>query len=199
MIKLWFAIALGLLITACTSPSRVAPSVQSNVISGPFFSKVTSRTINIPIPKPYSFKLDGDWSIRQDIFSLENQLMAFTFIKGNEEISFRGGKKTFLYKDSTFVVESTANDEAFVRYYLKWDHDYATSLYEIVQQGEVNGPVYNLADRYGFIKVTNGNYQRCVLAMIEEDVIYMMTAKAIDSQKDVCNTALEIWKSRHLF
>lgn len=187
-------LALILIFWGC-SPSKVAPSISTVTIAG----IPTSRTINIPVPEAYSFKLGANWSVRQDLFVLEEQLMAFTFIKGNEEISLRGGKKNFLYKDSSFSIDINASDEDFVNYYLKWDFDYVASKHEIVDQAQTTGPVYDSEKRFGYIKSINDKYQRCVMASIVNESIYMLTGRAVDSDKDVCTTLFNIWENRKPF
>ena len=199
--KIIVPLFLTFILAGCSlsAPSRVAPSVETNSYSFLGVKKVASRTLHVPIPHPYSFHLDGDWNVEKNLFSIEGNLAAFTLVKGNEEISLRTGNKIDLFRDSTFVIEKDAVEEAFIRYYLKWDYDYWASRYEILQQGTTDGPTFNAPKNYGTIKTVNGNYQRCVFATLDGDAIYIMTGKAVDSEKDICNTEIEIWESRKPF
>lgn len=192
--KKFFTLFLGLIFCACSGPSKVAPSVSKFSV----FGISSGWKLNIPVPEAYTFIIT-DWKFRQDAFSLEEKLMAFTFVKGNEEVSLRGGKKNFLYKDSTFTIEENASDEEFVKYYLKWDFDYATSRHEVISQAETTGPVYNNEQKFGYIKSTNDQYQRCVMASIVNGSIYMLTGRSVESKKDICETIKEIWDSREPF
>lgn len=198
--KVIISLFLTFILVGCSfKPSRVAPSVQTNTFSFFGIKKVASRTLNIPIPHPYSFHLDGEWNIEKNLFSLERNLAAFTLVKGNEEIFLRAMNKMDLFRDSTFVIEKDAADDAFIRYYLKWDHDYWTSRYEILQQGHTSSPTFYTVKKYGTIKTVNGNYQRCVFAALDGDAIYFMTGKAVDSEQDICETEIKIWESRKSF
>lgn len=193
-------LAIALFLVAC-APSKVEPSVTTKSFSafGGLYTKVTSRTLNVPTPKPFSFKFDGDWELRTDFFSLEKQLAFFTCNKELEHIQFRAMNKVDLYHDTTFVAEKGIADDEFIRYYLKWDFDYWANKSAELKQGTTTGPVYNSEKKYGTIKTVKGNYQRCVLAGLEDGAIYMMTGEALDSEKDICETEAEIWESRDPF
>ena len=52
---------------------------------------------------------------------------------------------------------------------------------------------------YGTIRTVNGEYQRCVLAAVVEDALFMMTGEAVSSDKDICQTEAEIWESHESF
>lgn len=193
--KKFFTLFLGLIFCACSGPSKIAPTVSSFTILG----INTGKKLSIPIPEAFTFKLDNDWILMQNVFSLEESLMAFSFVKGNEEVTLRGGKKEFLYKDSSFTIEIDTSDEAFINYYLKWDFDYAASRHEVVKQAETTGPIYDREKKLGFIKSTNDKYQRCVMAAIVNGSIYMLTGRANESDKDICKTIIDIWESRESF
>ena len=92
-----------------------------------------------------------------------------------------------------------ASEEAFILYYLKWDHDYWLSKSAALREGKTIGPVFNSDKHYGTIKVVKGDYQRCVFAARVDDAIYMMTGKAESSEKDICDTEAEIWESRDTY
>ena len=68
-----------------------------------------------------------------------------------------------------------------------------------MQDGKATGPTFNSEKKYGTIKTVKGDYQRCVLAGLEDDAIYMMTGESLGSEKDICETEAEIWESREPF
>lgn len=193
--KKLFLLASALLLAAC-APSRVQPSVTTNSVTAFGFTKVLSRTLNVPTQPPHSFKFDGSWEIGTTYFSLEKNLAFFTCVKDEERVQFRTMKKIDLFRDSTFKAEKDADEEAFILYYLKWDHDFWVAKQEALSLGTATGPIFNSEKRYGTIKTVNGAYQRCVLAGIEGDAIYMMTGEAVGSDRDICETQAKIWNSR---
>ncbi|PWJ63742.1 MULTISPECIES: hypothetical protein [unclassified Fibrobacter] len=83
-------LAIALVFCSCSGPSKVAPSVSKFSV----FGISSGWKLNIPVPEAYTFTIT-DWKFRQDAFSLEEKLMAFTFVKGNEEVSLRGEKRIF--------------------------------------------------------------------------------------------------------
>lgn len=193
-------LSIALLLVAC-APSREHPSVTTNSVSafGGLYTKILSTKLNVPAPKPLTFKFDGEWNMRTDMFSLEKNLAFFTCSKEQESIQLRAMMKIDLYRDSSFTAEKDASEEAFINYYLKWDHDYWTLKQQSLQQGTVTGPVFNSEKKYGTIKTVMGKYQRCVFAALLDDAIYMMTGEAMESEKDICQTEAEIWESREAF
>ena len=68
-----------------------------------------------------------------------------------------------------------------------------------MQDGKATGPTFNSEKKFGTIKTINGAYQRCVLAAVVDDAIFMMTGEAVHSDKDICETEAEIWESRETF
>ena len=81
-----------------------------------------------------------------------------------------------LYRDPTFTIEKNVTEDAFVKYYLQWDHDFWKSKRETLVQSTSSAPIFNAEKSYGVIKTVNGEFQRCVLAAVVEDAFYMMTA-----------------------
>lgn len=193
-------LSLALLLASC-APSRVEPTVTTKGFSAfnGLYSKVTSRTLSTPIPKPLTFEFDGDWDIQTTLFSLEKKLAFFTCTKEPEHIQLRGMQIADLYRDATFTVDKNASEEEFIKFYLQWDHDFWTSRQQHMQDGKATGPTFNSEKKFGTIKTINGAYQRCVLAAVVDDAIFMMTGEAVNSDKDICETEAEIWESRETF
>ena len=193
-------LSIALLLASC-APSRVEPTVTTKGISAfnGLYSKVTSRTLSTPVPKPYSFKFDGDWNIQTTYFSLEKNLAFYMCTKEPEHIQFRGMKIADLYRDATFTVDKNAPEETFIKFYLQWDHDFWVAKQETMKHGDATGPTFNSEKKYGTIKTVNGQYQRCVFAAVVEDAIFMMTGEAVNSDKDICQTEAEIWETRESF
>ena len=190
----------ALLLASC-APSRVEPTVTTKGFSAfnGLYTKVSSRTLSTPVPKPISVSFDGDWDIQTSYFSLEKNLAFFMCTKEPEHIQFRGMRIEDLYRDATFTVDKNASEEKFIKFYLQWDHDFWAAKQEKVKNGNVTGPTFNSEKKYGTIKTVNGEYQRCILAAVVEDAIFMMTGEAVSSDKDICQTEAEIWESHESF
>ena len=202
--KFAFLLLLAILLSSCASglkPSnRTEPAVTESSINalGGLVKKV-KRTLYSPAPKPLSFTLEGEWNIKVEFFSLEKNLAANALVKKPEHIELRGMNIADLYRDPGFTIKKDASEEAFILYYLKWDHDYWLSKSAALREGKTIGPVFNSDKHYGTIKVVKGDYQRCVFAARVDDAIYMMTGKAESSEKDICDTEAEIWESRDTY
>lgn len=190
----------ALLLASC-APSRVEPTVTTKGFSAfnGLYTKVSSRTLSTPVPKPISVNFDGDWDIQTTYYSLEKNLAFFMCTKEPEHIQFRGMRIEDLYRDATFTVSKNAPEEKFIKFYLQWDHNFWANRQEKMKNGKVSGPTFNSEKKYGTIKTVNGEYQRCVLAAIVEDALFMMTGEAVGSDKDICQTEAEIWESRESF
>jgi hypothetical protein len=190
----------ALLLASC-APSRVEPTVTTKGISAfnGLYTKVSSRTLSTPVPKPITVSFDGDWDIQTSYFSLEKNLAFFMCTKEPEHIQFRGMRIEDLYRDATFTVNKNAPEEKFIKFYLQWDHNFWATRQEKMKNGKVSGPTFNSEKKYGTIRTVNGEYQRCVLAAIVEDALFMMTGEAVNSDKDICETEAEIWESRESF
>ena len=204
--KIKFAILflLAILLSSCASglkPSnKTEPFITESSVNalGGLVKKV-NRTLYSPIPKPLAFELDGKWNIKVEFFSLEKNLAAYALLKKPEYVELRGMNKADLYRDPGFTIKKDASEEAFILYYLKWDHDYWLSKSAALRAGKTIGPVYNKEKHYGTVKVVKGDFQRCVFAALVDDAIYMMTGKADASEKDICETEAEIWESRESY
>lgn len=190
----------ALLLASC-APSRVEPTVTTKGISAfnGLYTKVSSRTLSTPVPKPITVSFDGDWDIQTSYFSLEKNLAFFMCTKEPEHIQFRGMRIEDLYRDATFTVNKNAPEEKFIKFYLQWDHNFWATRQEKMKNGKVSGPTFNSEKKYGTIRTVNGEYQRCVLAAIVEDALFMMTGEAVGSDKDICQTEAEIWESHESF
>lgn len=186
---------------ASCAPSRVEPTVTTKGISAfnGLYTKVSSRTLSTPVPKPITVSFDGDWDIQTSYFSLEKNLAFFMCTKEPEHIQFRGMRIEDLYRDATFTVNKNAPEEKFIKFYLQWDHNFWATRQEKMKNGKVSGPTFNSEKKYGTIRTVNGEYQRCVLAAIVEDALFMMTGEAVGSDKDICQTEAEIWESHESF
>lgn len=190
----------ALLLASC-APSRVEPTVTTKGISAfnGLYTKVSSRTLSTPVPKPITVSFDGDWDIQTSYFSLEKNLAFFMCTKEPEHIQFRGMRIEDLYRDATFTVNKNAPEEKFIKFYLQWDHNFWATRQEKMKNGKVSGPTFNSEKKYGTIRTVNGEYQRCVLAAVVEDALFMMTGEAVSSDKDICQTEAEIWENRESF
>ncbi|WP_163438417.1 hypothetical protein [Fibrobacter succinogenes] len=190
----------ALLLASC-APSRVEPTVTTKGFSAfnGLYTKVSSRTLSTPVPKPITVSFDGDWDIQTSYFSLEKNLAFFMCTKEPEHIQFRGMRIEDLYRDATFTVNKNAPEEKFIKFYLQWDHNFWATRQEKMKNGKVSGPAFNSEKKYGTIRTVNGEYQRCVLAAIVEDALFMMTGEAVGSDKDICQTEAEIWESHESF
>ena len=193
-------LSIALLLASC-APSRVEPTVTTKGISAfnGLYTKVSSRTLSTPVPKPITVSFDGDWDIQTSYFSLEKNLAFFMCTKEPEHIQFRGMRIEDLYRDATFTVSKNAPEEKFIKFYLQWDHNFWANRQEKMKNGKVSGPTFNSEKKYGTIKTVNGEYQRCVLAAVVEDALFMMTGEAVGSDKDICQTEAEIWESHESF
>ena len=193
-------LSLALLLASC-APSRVEPTVTTKGFSAfnGLYTKVSSRTLSTPVPKPITVSFDGDWDIQTSYFSLEKNLAFFTCEKDGQHIQLRGMNTIDLYRDPTFTIEKNVTEDAFVKYYLQWDHDFWKSKRETLVQSTSSAPIFNAEKSYGVIKTVNGEFQRCVLAAVVEDAFYMMTGDAIGSSDDICETLASIWNSRKPF
>ena len=190
----------ALLLASC-APSRVEPTVTTKGFSAfnGLYTKVSSRTLSTPVPKPITVSFDGDWDIQTSYFSLEKNLAFFMCTKEPEHIQFRGMRIEDLYRDATFTVNKNAPEEKFIKFYLQWDHNFWATRQEKMKNGKVSGPTFNSEKKYGTIRTVNGEYQRCVLAAVVEDALFMMTGEAVSSDKDICQTEAEIWESHESF
>ena len=198
--KKLFLVALIFLLAAC-APSRVKPTITTNSVSAfnGLYTKILSTKLNVPVPKPLSFKFSGEWNIKTDYFSLEKNLAFFTCEKDGQHIQLRGMNTIDLYRDPTFTIEKNVTEAAFVKYHLQYDHDLWKSKRETLVQSTSSAPIFNAEKSYGVIKTVNGEFQRCVLAAVVEDAFYMMTGDAIGSSDDICETLASIWNSRKPF